>query len=133
MDTSSRPRNRPAGARGERWTESDVTPAITGHLELRDTMQTGRDFLSRIRQLPAANETGWEDPGRVFPGLVTRLAVRFAPAEAPAPVPIRSPFVPSATAVGGAWYRKIMDPEEDPRMRLDLRSPEAASRCLSSG
>jgi len=68
---------------------------------------------------PAPNEMGWKDTVQVFPGEVTKIAVRYAPQNAPsgtAPGTNLYPFDPSA-GPGYVWHCHILDHEDNEMMR----------------
>jgi spore coat protein A, manganese oxidase len=99
-------------------------PAINALLQLNN------------RTLPLPYERGWKDTVIAYPGQVTRIAVRWAPQDAPATgagAPIAGtnlyPFDPSALVggVGYVWHCHILDHEDNEMMRTytvgDARQP----------
>jgi FtsP/CotA-like multicopper oxidase with cupredoxin domain len=100
-------------------------------------------YLRRAVEPPLPNEAGWKDTVVVYPGEVTRLAVRWAPTELPvsAPAPaLHYPFDPSGD--GGVfnyvWHCHIIDHEDNEMMRPDLvllnpSGPPVGARDLVKG
>jgi FtsP/CotA-like multicopper oxidase with cupredoxin domain len=88
------------------------------------------------------NEAGWKDTIMVPPGMVTRIAVRFAPLDLPTtalPANLFYPFDPSDNLQHGyVWHCHIIDHEDNEMMRpdmiqLNLSAPAPASRPLRKG
>jgi spore coat protein A, manganese oxidase len=77
-------------------------------------------FLQEDKILPDANEAGWKDTLKVYPGQVTRIAIRWAPI----PIPIDG-VVPGknlysfdpTTGPGYVWHCHILDHEDNEMMR----------------
>ncbi|MGE5322925.1 MAG: multicopper oxidase domain-containing protein [Actinomycetota bacterium] len=75
---------------------------------------------------PAANETGWKDTIIVPPGMVTRIAVRWAPTDLPVQTTpnlntLFFPFDPGSDLQHGyVWHCHIIDHEDNEMMRPDL-------------
>jgi spore coat protein A len=73
------------------------------------------------------NEQGWKDTAIMYPGQVTRIAVRFAPTDTAPGTTAYYPFVPNppnTNAVGGVvpnynfvWHCHIVDHEDNEMMR----------------
>lgn len=79
-------------------------------------------FLKGLPTPPNFNEAGWKDTVMALPGQVTRLAVRWAPTDAPttaAATTLSFPFDPS-TGVGYVWHCHIIDHEDNDMMRATL-------------
>lgn len=92
-------------------------------------------FLMGAPLPPDPNETGWKDTFRMNPGQITRVAVRWAPQDAPVagtpcplpPTPPQPNCVPSAgvnlypfdptTFPGYVWHCHIIDHEDNEMMR----------------
>jgi FtsP/CotA-like multicopper oxidase with cupredoxin domain len=70
------------------------------------------------RRGPAAHERGWKDTATMYPGEVTRIAVRFAPTDVPADAagPLGYPFDPD-DGHGYVWHCHILDHEDNEMMR----------------
>ncbi len=74
---------------------------------------------------PAPNEAGWKDTVVMYPGQVTRIAVRFAPNDKPVNDPnLTFPFNPAAGGHGFVWHCHIIDHEDNEMMRPYLVSPK---------
>jgi len=93
-----------------------VTPILGGNPDV--TL-----YLVGAVMLAAANEDGWKDTVQMNPGEVTRIAVRFAPQDAPAvgagaPLPGQNlyAFDPSQ-GPGYVWHCHIIDHEDNEMMR----------------
>jgi len=75
---------------------------------------------------PNANESGWKDTVIVYPGQVTRLAVRWAPTDLPVQTTgnlgsLYFPFDPSdGFQHGYVWHCHIIDHEDNEMMRPDV-------------
>ncbi len=95
-------------------------------------------FLSGPARGPEANEVGWKDTVKMFPGEVTRVVVRWAPLNVPAggvlPGVNRYPFDPTAGlgttdafgypgGPGHVLHCHILDHEDNEMMRPYLVSP----------
>ena len=72
------------------------------------------------RRGPEAHEVGWKDTATMYPGEVTRLAVRWAPTDIPAkesnPNKLIFPFNPD-DGHGYVWHCHILDHEDNEMMR----------------
>ena len=93
---------------------------------------------------PNPNEAGWKDTVIVYPGQVTRLAVRWAPTDLPVKTTgnlgtLYYPFDPSAALqYGYVWHCHIIDHEDNEMMRPDVvqlnpAAPLPAARPLQQG
>ena len=84
---------------------------------------------------PNANEAGWKDTVIMYPGQVTRIAVRFAPMEKPVNDPnLNYPFDPNAAGHGFVWHCHIIDHEDNEMMRPYKVTPKAgAPRTYNEG
>jgi spore coat protein A len=87
-------------------------------------------FLQGPIKPPGAEETGWKDTVKMFPGEVTRFVVRFAPqhlaAGATASGENYYPFDPT-TGPGYVWHCHILDHEDNEMMRpYNLVDPKTA-------
>jgi FtsP/CotA-like multicopper oxidase with cupredoxin domain len=74
---------------------------------------------------PLPQENGWKDTVIVFPGQVTRIAVRWAPTDLPAntlPANANFPFDPNG-GHGYVWHCHIVDHEDNEMMRPDAVIP----------
>jgi spore coat protein A len=88
----------------------DVTPYLQGH-----------------SVPPDANEAGWKDTAVMYPGQVTRIAVRFSPTDTAPGTTAYYPFVPNPpnpNAAAGTfsnynfvWHCHIVDHEDNEMMR----------------
>jgi FtsP/CotA-like multicopper oxidase with cupredoxin domain len=90
-------------------------------------------YLGLAATPPLPEEAGWKDTVVVYPGQVTRLAVRYAPTDVPLPTtavpnpPLYFPFDPSGGATvsansitgghGYVWHCHIIDHEDNEMMR----------------
>jgi FtsP/CotA-like multicopper oxidase with cupredoxin domain len=77
-------------------------------------------FLKSAAKAPNPNEAGWKDTVLALPGQVTRIAVRFAPTDAPTTTvagDLYFPFDPSAGGHGYVWHCHIVDHEDNEMMR----------------
>lgn len=67
---------------------------------------------------PNANEAGWKDTAVMYPGQVTRIAVRFAPtSEAIDSIDLFFPFEPNVLNRPFVWHCHIIDHEDNEMMR----------------
>jgi FtsP/CotA-like multicopper oxidase with cupredoxin domain len=91
---------------------------------------------------PAGSEAGWKDTVMAPPGMVTRIAVRWAPTDLPIGTPaanLHYPFDPSdGFHHGYVWHCHIIDHEDNEMMRPDLVelnpfAPAPATRPLRKG
>jgi FtsP/CotA-like multicopper oxidase with cupredoxin domain len=92
--------------------------------------------------LPLPQEQGWKDTVIMFPGQVTRIAVRWAPTHLPANTAKASLNFPFDTYSGGmfnyVWHCHIIDHEDNEMMRPDMvtlnpLAPAPALRPLVKG
>ncbi|HSC69761.1 MAG TPA: multicopper oxidase [Candidatus Methylomirabilis sp.] len=93
-------------------------------------------FLRGPMRPPDANEAGWKDTVTMFPGQVTRIAVRWAPMSLPAstpPVDAYYDFSPDG-GHGYVWHCHIIDHEDNEMMRPTSVMPNgAATRTYIKG
>jgi spore coat protein A len=91
----------------------DATGAVGGNPDFTP-------YLVGAASPPEADEVGWKDTVRMYPAQITRLAVRWAPTEAPvgAVRPGRNlfPFDPTS-GPGYVWHCHILDHEDNDMMR----------------
>ncbi len=125
----------------------EFIPAYGPPLDYNDTtnpMVAGRlggnpDLTPSLRSAvmpPFANEAGWKDTVIMFPGQVTRIAVRFAPTSlvnTTAPSAASYPFEPTALGQGHVWHCHIVDHEDNEMMRPHFVKPHAATRTYKQG
>ena len=92
-------------------------------------------FLQGPVKPPNANEAGWKDTVIMYPGQVTRIAVRFAPMEKPVNDPnLNYPFDPNAAGHGFVWHCHIIDHEDNEMMRPYKVTPkDGATRTYNEG
>jgi spore coat protein A len=101
-------------------------------------------YLSGKAAPPDPNEAGWKDTVIMYPGQVTRIAVRWAPTDLPVQTTgnlasLYYPFDPSNFhGHGYVWHCHIIDHEDNEMMRPDLvilnpAAPAAGSRPLVRG
>jgi len=91
-------------------------------------------FLQGPVKPPNPNEAGWKDTVIMFPGQVTRIAVRFAPMEKPVNDPnLNYPFDPNAEGHGFVWHCHIVDHEDNEMMRPYKVNPKAVTRTIVQG
>jgi spore coat protein A len=79
---------------------------------------------------PAPNEAGWKDTAIMYPGQVTRIAVRWAPTELATnldPAQYIFPFDPNALGGDYVWHCHIIDHEDNEMMRPDQVMPKAGA------
>ena len=77
-------------------------------------------FLQGPVRPPNANEAGWKDTVIMYPGDVTRIAVRFAPMHLPTNTPaegLHYPFDRNVLGHGYVWHCHIIDHEDNEMMR----------------
>jgi spore coat protein A, manganese oxidase len=77
-------------------------------------------FLQGSIILPDANEIGWKDTLKMYPGMVTRIVIRFAPISLPVGAPKlgQNPYVFDPTVGPGyVWHCHILDHEDNEMMR----------------
>jgi spore coat protein A len=99
--------------------------------------------LGRNRTPPLPQEAGWKDTVVVYPGQVTRIAVRYAPTDlltTALPAALYFPFDPSGglSGHGYVWHCHIIDHEDNEMMRPNLvtlnpAAPLPVSRPLVKG
>jgi spore coat protein A len=84
---------------------------------------------------PAAYEAGWKDTVIMYPGQVTRIAVRWAPTDKPINDPnLYFPFDPNAGGRDYVWHCHIIDHEDNEMMRPDQVVPNGnATRTYIMG
>jgi FtsP/CotA-like multicopper oxidase with cupredoxin domain len=70
---------------------------------------------------PLPQEAGWKDTVVVYPGQVTRIAVRWAPTDLPANTLAANSFFPFDPngGYGYVWHCHIVDHEDNEMMRPD--------------
>jgi spore coat protein A len=92
-------------------------------------------FLQGPAKPPNANEAGWKDTVVMYPGEVTRIAVRYAPMEKPINDPdLTYSFDPAALGHGFVWHCHIIDHEDNEMMRPYAVIPTSgATRLYSQG
>ena len=82
---------------------------------------------------PAANEAGWKDTVIMLPGQVTRIAVRYAPTDAPLTGgDLFYPFEPDG-GHGYVWHCHIIDHEDNEMMRPLAVTPLDVPRTYEMG
>lgn len=75
---------------------------------------------------PDPDEAGWKDTVRALPDQVTRIVVRWAPADKAIGAPnMTYPFDPNALGAGYVWHCHIVDHEDNEMMRPDVVQPAA--------
>jgi FtsP/CotA-like multicopper oxidase with cupredoxin domain len=82
-------------------------------------------FLKGPVQPPNAHENGWKDTVVMYPGQVTRIAVRWAPTDVPVSTVGSFPFDPNG-GHGYVWHCHIIDHEDNEMMRPDSVQPNLA-------
>ncbi|MBI5018629.1 MAG: multicopper oxidase domain-containing protein [Deltaproteobacteria bacterium] len=100
-------------------------------------------FLQGPVNLPLPQEQGWKDTVIMYPGQVTRIAVRWAPtsfSKTTPPAGLFFPFDPSGTTAGlpyqynYVWHCHIIDHEDNEMMRPDAVVPsQSAVRTVIRG
>lgn len=92
-------------------------------------------FLQGPLMPPAANEAGWKDTVIMYPGQVTRIAVRYAPYDKPINDPnLYYNFDPNVMGHGYVWHCHIIDHEDNEMMRPYAVNPKPdATRTLVQG
>ena len=84
-------------------------------------------YLSGKPTPPDPNEAGWKDTVVMYPGQVTRIAVRWAPTDAPAASTSAAfPFDPNG-GHGYVWHCHIIDHEDNEMMRPTAVVPLAGA------
>jgi len=92
-------------------------------------------YLKGAAAPPLPQEAGWKDTVVVYPGQVTRLAVRWAPTDLPANTPVANaafPFDPNG-GHGYVWHCHIIDHEDNEMMRPDEVTPLNVPRTYIKG
>ena len=95
-----------------------LTPSASGALGAGNPDVT--PYLVGQPFVPAANEAGWKDTVKMFPGQVTRIVVRWAPISfaVEAAMPGRNLYGFDATGGPGyVWHCHILDHEDNEMMR----------------
>jgi FtsP/CotA-like multicopper oxidase with cupredoxin domain len=93
-------------------------------------------YLQGPARPPLPQEDGWKDTVIVFPGQVTRIAVRWAPTDLATnldPNELVYPFDPSAGGHGYVWHCHIVDHEDNEMMRPDRVQAKDVSRAYREG
>jgi len=84
---------------------------------------------------PLPQEAGWKDTVTMYPGQVTRIAVRWAPTDLAAntaPADANFPFDPNG-GHGYVWHCHIVDHEDNEMMRPDEVVPNDVARTYIIG
>jgi spore coat protein A len=85
-------------------------------------------YLKGKAQPPAAYEAGWKDTVIMYPGQVTKIAVRWAPTDKAITDPnLTYPFDPNAGGHGYVWHCHIIDHEDNEMMRPDQVVPNTSA------
>ncbi|HEX9051707.1 MAG TPA: multicopper oxidase domain-containing protein [Anaeromyxobacter sp.] len=91
-------------------------------------------FLLDGGKPPLADETGWKDTFLVYPGMVNRMLVRWAPTDTALNTVGAYPFSPNDGTNGGVgdshgyvWHCHIIDHEDNEMMRQDVIVPLAGA------
>ncbi|HLG60742.1 MAG TPA: multicopper oxidase domain-containing protein, partial [Ktedonosporobacter sp.] len=83
-------------------------------------------FLQGAPIPPDPNEAGWKDTLKMFPGQVTRIAIRWSPTEVEiddvAPGQNKFAFDPTK-GPGYVWHCHILDHEDNEMMRPYATTP----------
>ena len=89
---------------------------------------------------PDPSESGWKDTFIVYPGMVNRFLVRWAPQETPLGTVAGYPFSPNDSPTGAVgdshgyvWHCHIIDHEDNEMMRPDVIIPLAVPRQIVKG
>jgi FtsP/CotA-like multicopper oxidase with cupredoxin domain len=82
-------------------------------------------YLKQAPVLPVLQEQGWKDTVVVMPGMVTRLAVRWAPTDTAINAVGYFPFNPDG-GHGYVWHCHIIDHEDNEMMRPTSITPNPA-------
>jgi spore coat protein A, manganese oxidase len=115
------------------------TRALGGNPDIAAVGKNGKPlYLSGKVSPPAPNEAGWKDTVVMYPGQVTRIAVRWAPTDLPAstaPADAFYPFDPSGNGRHGyVWHCHIIDHEDNEMMRPTSVTPnEGVPRTVVKG
>jgi spore coat protein A len=89
-------------------------------------------YLGGAAQGPLPYENGWKDTVIMYPGQVTRIAVRWTPTDLaagtdPATAAAAYPFDPSGAGIYNyVWHCHIIDHEDNEMMRPDMVQPNPA-------
>lgn len=97
------------------------TRAVGGNPDLAAAARGKPLYLKGTPSLPLPQEAGWKDTVIMYPGQVTRIAVRWAPTDFPAgtvPANANFPFDPNG-GHGYVWHCHIVDHEDNEMMRPD--------------
>jgi FtsP/CotA-like multicopper oxidase with cupredoxin domain len=92
-------------------------------------------YLKGAATPPLPQEAGWKDTVIMYPGQVTRIAVRWAPTDLPAntaPADAFFPFDPNG-GQGYVWHCHIVDHEDNEMMRPDEVVPNNVARTYAKG
>ena len=92
-------------------------------------------YLKGAPTPPLPQEAGWKDTVVMYPGQVTRIAVRWAPtdvAAGTAPGSASFPFDPNG-GHGYVWHCHIVDHEDNEMMRPDEVIPNDVARSYVAG
>ena len=91
-------------------------------------------YLQGPARPPAANEAGWKDTAIMYPGQVTRFAVRYAPTDKAVDDPnLNYPFDPDEGGHGYVWHCHIIDHEDNEMMRPYKVDPKNVTRDVEQG
>ncbi|HWS14721.1 MAG TPA: multicopper oxidase domain-containing protein, partial [Candidatus Methylomirabilis sp.] len=110
--------------------------ALGGNPDIAAIVKGKQAYLLGAPTPPLPQEAGWKDTVTMYPGQVTRIAVRWAPTNLPANTAAASasfPFDPNG-GHGYVWHCHIIDHEDNEMMRPDLVVPLAgATRTYTKG
>jgi spore coat protein A len=110
--------------------------ALGGNPDIAAVKKGGKPiYLQGPLQPPLPQENGWKDTVIMFPGQVTRIAVRWAPTDIPAgtaPANANFPFDPNG-GHGYVWHCHIVDHEDNEMMRPDEVVPNDVERIYVKG
>jgi spore coat protein A len=101
------------------------TSALGGNPDIAATAKGKFLYLKGTPTQPLPQEAGWKDTVIMYPGQVTRIAVRWAPTDIPAstlPTQANFPFDPNG-GHGYVWHCHIVDHEDNEMMRPDEVNP----------
>jgi len=96
--------------------------AVGGNPDIAATGAKGKPlYLKGTPTPPLSQEAGWKDTVIMYPGQVTRIAVRWAPTDLPASTPAANAFFPFDPngGHGYVWHCHIIDHEDNEMMRPD--------------